>query len=59
MTGLFCEGGFELWDREKTNWKQSLTNLDAILAKKVNFDACAMFMEVIMTCNCCNFPMFS
>ena len=43
-----------MWDREKTNCKQSLTNLDAILAKKINFDPCTMFMEVILTCNCCN-----
>ena len=50
---------FELWEREKTNWKQSLTNLDAILAKKVNFDACTMFLEAIMTSKCCNLPMFT
>ena len=44
------------WRKDKF---KAVANKLTILAKKVNFDPFTMFIEVIMTCNCCNFPMFT
>ena len=45
-------------EKRKDKLETVANKLGCYTGKKVSFDACTMFLEVIMTSKCCNLPMF-